>query len=458
MDRNILFKTILLKGETGTITSIEKTNTDGLVDTYTITYNDGATANFEITNGNGISEIRKTGTSGLVDTYTIYYDNGTSDTFDITNGNTKELYTATHTNLLNPTLATTTVNGVTCIANGDGTYTVTGAVSSGNIANFVIEDNFELPLNTPLMLVGCPKGGGTSSSDIVYKLALFDHEAQHQIRYDYGNGSPVYTNDGTYNTFRMHLAVYAGAGTVNLTFKPMITTDIYASYDEYVQYSGDGKINENVAKHEKDIAQINTNLTASDNLKFQFMKLGSSYGYKNASGVFVPFKQVQASKAVTASTSTQTVTPDSGYDGIESVTINPQPHTTTRATVTSNGTIDLGANHATRYVPINVGARLVGTYSANTTINISSLGATSASQFLVVCDTEARGWTGSWNLLRDYNRVLSSHYYPPSITAFSASSLTLSVGKIIDYVQTDDDGHSTGTVYVNLSTKVYFIG
>ena len=134
-------------------------------------------------------------------------------------------------------------------------------------------------------------------------------------------------------------------------------------------------------------------------------------------------------------------------------------HTGTRANVTSNGTIDLGETHSIRYVPVSVdkGVKLVGTYSANTTINISSLGATSKSQFLLVCDTEASGWSGSWNLLRDYNRVLSSHYYPPSITSFSSKSLTLSVGKITNYVQTDDDGHTTGTVYVYLSTKVYFI-
>lgn len=36
--------------------------------------------------GNGISSISKTGTSGLVDTYTISYTNGGSDTFTVTNG------------------------------------------------------------------------------------------------------------------------------------------------------------------------------------------------------------------------------------------------------------------------------------------------------------------------------------------------------------------------------------
>lgn len=36
--------------------------------------------------GNGIASITKTGTSGLVDTYTITYDDGNTTTFDVTNG------------------------------------------------------------------------------------------------------------------------------------------------------------------------------------------------------------------------------------------------------------------------------------------------------------------------------------------------------------------------------------
>lgn len=70
------------------ISSITKTSTSGLVDTYTITYSDGTTTTFAVTNGNGISAISKTSTSGLVDTYTISYTNGTSTTFTVTNGKT----------------------------------------------------------------------------------------------------------------------------------------------------------------------------------------------------------------------------------------------------------------------------------------------------------------------------------------------------------------------------------
>ena len=83
------------------ITSIEKTGTSGLVDTYTITLTNGDTETFDVTNGAdgqdgtngtngtdgvGISSITKTGTSGLVDTYTITLTNGNTETFTVTNG------------------------------------------------------------------------------------------------------------------------------------------------------------------------------------------------------------------------------------------------------------------------------------------------------------------------------------------------------------------------------------
>ena len=80
------------------ISSVAKTGTNGLVDTYTITFTDGTTSTFTVTNGaagqngsagaagKGISSIAKTGTSGLVDTYTITYTDGTTSTFTVTNG------------------------------------------------------------------------------------------------------------------------------------------------------------------------------------------------------------------------------------------------------------------------------------------------------------------------------------------------------------------------------------
>lgn len=86
------------------IVSITKTSTVGNIDTYTILYTDSTSSTFNVTNGlngaNGadgndgadgsdgisISSIQKTGTSGLVDTYTITLSNGNSSTFTVTNG------------------------------------------------------------------------------------------------------------------------------------------------------------------------------------------------------------------------------------------------------------------------------------------------------------------------------------------------------------------------------------
>lgn len=79
-------------GATGNgISSISKTSTSGLTDTYTIAYTNGNNTTFDVTNGKGISSIAKTGTSGLVDTYTITYNDGTTSTFTITNGEDGEV-------------------------------------------------------------------------------------------------------------------------------------------------------------------------------------------------------------------------------------------------------------------------------------------------------------------------------------------------------------------------------
>lgn len=54
-DNDIVFKALMLKGDKGdqgtSIVSIEKTSTVGLVDTYTITLNDGTEYEFTVTNG-----------------------------------------------------------------------------------------------------------------------------------------------------------------------------------------------------------------------------------------------------------------------------------------------------------------------------------------------------------------------------------------------------------------------
>lgn len=78
------------------VVSFEKTGSEGKVDTYKITYSDGTSTTFTVTNGTdgidgidgvGISEVRKTSSVGLVDTYTIFFTDGSTATFTVTNGN-----------------------------------------------------------------------------------------------------------------------------------------------------------------------------------------------------------------------------------------------------------------------------------------------------------------------------------------------------------------------------------
>lgn len=89
------------QGEQGkdgkSVVSIAKTSTSGLVDIYTITFSDGTTSTFTVTNGesNSIENIALTDSSGLTDTYTITFTNGSTKTFTVTNGANGENLTIT---------------------------------------------------------------------------------------------------------------------------------------------------------------------------------------------------------------------------------------------------------------------------------------------------------------------------------------------------------------------------
>ena len=78
------------KGTFKSIDSISLSGTSGLIDTYTITFTDGSTSNFDVKNGadgKSITGITKTSTSGNVDHYDVNLSDGTTTSgFDVTNG------------------------------------------------------------------------------------------------------------------------------------------------------------------------------------------------------------------------------------------------------------------------------------------------------------------------------------------------------------------------------------
>ena len=153
----------MLKGKDGDgkgISSISKTGTSGLVDTYTITLTDGTTSTFTVTNGEkgvkgdtgpqgpqgvkgdtgpqgpqgvkgqdgqSIKEIKKTSTSGLIDTYEISLTDGTKKSFTVTNGKGIKSIAKTSTSGLVDTYTITYTDSTT------STFTVTNGKSDGDM-------------------------------------------------------------------------------------------------------------------------------------------------------------------------------------------------------------------------------------------------------------------------------------------------------------------------------------
>ena len=142
------------------------------------------------------------------------------------------------TNLLNPTLKTSSQNGITCTNNGDGTYTLNGTASDNAV--FILQSNIEIA-SGKYKLTGCPQGGSTTS----FKLD-FEYKGN-STGIDYGNGSII--NKTSNDIFKyLRIVIYTGTILNNAVFKPMLTTNLSATYDDFVSYTGNtGRLNADVA-------------------------------------------------------------------------------------------------------------------------------------------------------------------------------------------------------------------
>ena len=135
-------------------------------------------------------------------------------------------------NLLNATLQTTTQNGVTCINNGDGTYTLNGTAT--DIAVFVVYYNFADVYGSAssLKMVGCPSGGSAQK----YFLRSYRKGGNPEILDEYGSGISI----GSFKEAESNIAILVKSGVTvnNLIFKPMLTTDTTATYADFEPYVG----------------------------------------------------------------------------------------------------------------------------------------------------------------------------------------------------------------------------
>lgn len=131
-------------------------------------------------------------------------------------------------NLLKATLQTTTMNGVTCTANGDGTYTLNGTAS--DLTAFIV---LKQTINTYTgeKLIGCPNGG--SSGTYILLIVYYDKN-QKWLSEQYDTGEGTIVKDFSHIDFQ--IIIKKGTVCNNLLFKPMITTDTSATYDDFEPY------------------------------------------------------------------------------------------------------------------------------------------------------------------------------------------------------------------------------
>lgn len=268
------------------IKTIAKTGTDGLVDTYTVTFDDDRTATFEVTNGRAISSIDLTSTVENVDTYTITYNDGTTSTFTVTNSNvsreefeeavevinsemnTKEAEgekvkltgvattnlgitvqgntyqeTTTGKNIFNYTRTTKTIttNGVTSTINDDGSITLDGTATA--LTWFVLNSAFDWESGDYTMYL--------TDSKIVGFLLYSDVGATDTIKQ---------FNVPTTKTKDIALEIEPGTSFNNLTISPMILKGSYTleNIGDYEPYTNGASPNPDFPQEVKVVTGDNT--------------------------------------------------------------------------------------------------------------------------------------------------------------------------------------------------------
>ena len=162
--------------------------------------------------------------------------NGESITLDNTGESILKLDTrgqckqdnTTGKNLLNTTLATTTLNGITCTRNDDGTYKLNGTATAGT--------SFTLATPNPTLSAGTYKlvgiKGGSYST---FSLRAYN-SGQSLLYVDIGSGVTFTTNESL--AFQIFIDIANGTTLNNVIVKPMITTDTSLTYDDFEKYTG----------------------------------------------------------------------------------------------------------------------------------------------------------------------------------------------------------------------------
>ena len=131
-------------------------------------------------------------------------------------------------------------NGIKIIKNEDRTYTLNGTARA-NVVLYLNGNNLQASQfkNTVggCKLLGCPKNGSHDTYRIdvrYYENSEFNSEVKAEAS-DIGSGVII---DDAYPYLVYRLYINKGTTVTNLIFKPMVTTDLEATIDDFVPYSG----------------------------------------------------------------------------------------------------------------------------------------------------------------------------------------------------------------------------
>ena len=174
-------------------------------------------------------------------------------------------------NLLNSTLETTEKNGVTCTANGDGTYTLNGMMTGSGFTEFML-CRFSYENGKMYKICGCPDNGNWGKYGIISSNSdsIIGVDA-----HDYGNGS-VFTPKQS-GTLEIQIRIWAGVNADKLTFKPMLVdATLYpdTTYDDFEPYTGGiPSPNPNYPQEIKSVVEPVVNVTNKDETESQSVTL-----------------------------------------------------------------------------------------------------------------------------------------------------------------------------------------
>lgn len=152
-------------------------------------------------------------------------------------------------NLLKPTFNTDTHNGITFTRNDDGTYSLSGSRTDTSISAYTTFID-----NLPLEKGKYKLTGALDENNYIRCIVKVLDSANINI-YDYGNGVVLDVNE-TDTTITL-LIVSTDDTSKTRIIKPMLTTDLNATYDDFVPYTGDGDtLTHDVAELKNDLGGL----------------------------------------------------------------------------------------------------------------------------------------------------------------------------------------------------------